>query len=82
MRQDKRFRFDNSAISGSVIGQVHAKQMDEKSRKQWAVELGRNRSKSLDAPSWLWTNVVQLVASHESAYLEHCRQYAIKAATR
>ena len=28
---------------------------------------------NLDAPSWLWTSVVQLVASHESAYLEHCR---------
>ena len=28
---------------------------------------------NLDAPSWLWTSVVQLLASHESAYLEHCR---------
>jgi uncharacterized protein (DUF2252 family) len=66
----------------SVVGQAHAKQMDEKSRKEWTAELGRNRSKNLDAPSWLWTSVVQLVASHESAYLEHCRQYAMKAASR
>jgi hypothetical protein len=28
----------------------------------------------------LWTSVVQLVASHESAYLEHCRQYALDGA--
>jgi uncharacterized protein (DUF2252 family) len=66
----------------SVVGQAHAKQMDEKSRKAWAAELGRHRSKSLDAPSWLWTSVVELVASHESAYLEHCRQFAMKAAAR
>jgi uncharacterized protein (DUF2252 family) len=66
----------------SVVGQAHAKQMDEKSRKAWAAELGRHRSKSFDAPSWLWTNVVELVASHESAYLEHCRQFAMKASAR
>jgi uncharacterized protein (DUF2252 family) len=66
----------------SVVGQAHAKQMNEKSRKAWAAELGRHRSKSLDAPSWLWTSVVELVASHESAYLEHCRQFAMKAAAR
>jgi integrase len=30
----------------------------------------------------LWSAVVQLVASHESAYLEHCRQYALDAARR
>jgi uncharacterized protein (DUF2252 family) len=38
------------------------------------------RSKKLDAPSWLWTSIVELVARHESAYLEHCRQYALNAA--
>jgi len=36
-------------------------------------------SKSLDAPSWLWSSVVELMASHESAYLEHCRRYALSA---
>jgi uncharacterized protein (DUF2252 family) len=35
---------------------------------------------TLDAPSWLWASVIELVTSHESAYLEHCRQYAIDAA--
>ncbi len=27
----------------------------------WLAELQRNRSKSLDAPSWLWNSVVELV---------------------
>lgn len=61
----------------SVLGEAHAKQMDAAKRTQWRVELGRNRSKSLDVPSWLWTSVVQLVADHEMAYLEHCRRYAM-----
>jgi uncharacterized protein (DUF2252 family) len=39
-------------------------------------ELACNRSKTLDAPSWLWLSVVELFASHEAAYLDHCRRYA------
>jgi uncharacterized protein (DUF2252 family) len=61
----------------SVVGRAHARQMDEGTRQKWIGELGRNRSKSLDAPSWLWLSVVSLMASHEAAYLEHCRRYAI-----
>jgi uncharacterized protein (DUF2252 family) len=34
----------------------------------------------LDAPSWLWSSVVDLVAVHETAYLEHCRRFALAAA--
>jgi uncharacterized protein (DUF2252 family) len=54
--------------------------MDKNERREWHTCLKKNRSKKLDAPSWLWTSVVQLVASHQSAYLEHCRQYALDAA--
>jgi uncharacterized protein (DUF2252 family) len=61
----------------SVLGKAHARQMDEKVRTQWCLELARNRSKSLDAPSWLWRSVVDLIAGHEAAYLDHCRQYAL-----
>ena len=50
-----------------VVGRGHAQQMDATGRKQWVAELKRNRSKSLDAPSWLWSSVVQLVAAHEAA---------------
>jgi uncharacterized protein (DUF2252 family) len=64
----------------SVVGEAHAQQMDKEQRGEWRACLKQNRSKKLDAPSWLWTSVVQLVASHESAYLEHCRQYARDAA--
>jgi uncharacterized protein (DUF2252 family) len=64
----------------SVVGAAHAQQMDRNARKKWQMILKQNRSKKLDAPSWLWTSVVELVAKHESAYLEHCRQYALKGA--
>ncbi|WP_248800363.1 DUF2252 family protein [Pseudomonas sp. MWU13-2105] len=60
-----------------VTGIAHARQMDEATRKSWLAELQLNRSKTLDAPSWLWTSVVQLVGSHEQGYLEHCRRYAL-----
>ena len=63
-----------------VVGRAHGRQMDEADRLRWAEELNRNRSKSLDAPSWLWTSVVDLMASHEAAYLDHCRRYANVAA--
>jgi uncharacterized protein (DUF2252 family) len=61
-----------------VVGQAHARQMDLATRASWIRDLQRNRSETLDAPSWLWSNVVQLVGSHEQGYLEHCRRYALK----
>ena len=60
-----------------VVGKAHARQMDSATRKRWTAELNRNRSKNLDAPGWMWRSVVELIASHETAYLEHCRRYAI-----
>jgi uncharacterized protein (DUF2252 family) len=60
-----------------VVGRAHARQMDKEQRRAWRTELERNRSKVLDAPSWLWASVVKLVASHEEGYLEHCRRYAL-----
>ncbi len=61
---------------GGVVAKAHVRQMDQSVRKAWAKELDRHRSKSLDAPSWLWSSVVALIGSHETAYLEHCRKYA------
>jgi uncharacterized protein (DUF2252 family) len=66
-----------SFLSG-VVGKAHARQMDEKTRAGWATELERQRSKTLDAPSWLWSSVVSLIGNHEIAYLEHCRRYAMQ----
>ena len=61
-----------------VVGIAHARQMDRDTRKEWMAVLQENRSKQLDAPSWLWTSVVQLVGSHEQGYLNHCRRYALE----
>jgi uncharacterized protein (DUF2252 family) len=59
-----------------VVDRAHGRQMKTAARAKWRDELGRNRSAKLDAPGWLWTSIVELVASHEAAYLEHCRRYA------
>jgi uncharacterized protein (DUF2252 family) len=72
-----------TAIGGflaGIVGKAHNRQMDRDARLQWRRELRRNRSKSLDAPGWLWKNVVDLLADHERAYLEHCRKYALQEA--
>jgi uncharacterized protein (DUF2252 family) len=60
-----------------VVGRAHAGQMDAATRRRWKAELDRNRPKSLDAPSWLWNSVVELLSAHEAAYLQHCRRYAL-----
>jgi uncharacterized protein (DUF2252 family) len=65
-----------------VIGKAHARQMDSPTRKMWRKELSRNRSKTLDAPSWLWSSIVELVVGHEGGYLDHCRRYAMDSAMR
>src|SRR5580704_1668366 len=54
-----------------VVGTAHARQMDVATRRRWQRELGRGPSKSMDAPSWLWSSVVALIAAHETGYLEH-----------
>jgi uncharacterized protein (DUF2252 family) len=62
----------------NVVGLAHARQMDLATRDSWIKDLRINRSQTLDAPSWLWSSVVQLVGSHEKGYLEHCRRYALQ----
>ena len=65
-----------ASFLAGVVGKAHARQMDAATRTKWFKELERNRSKMLEAPSWLWSSVVSLIGSHEVAYLEHCRKYA------
>jgi uncharacterized protein (DUF2252 family) len=65
---------------GGVVGEAHARQMSDADRRLWDATLTQTRSKALDAPSWLWTSVVELIGLHEAAYLEHCRQYALSQA--
>jgi uncharacterized protein (DUF2252 family) len=61
----------------SVVGLAHRRQMDAATSKSWFDELARHHTKSLDAPSWLWSSVVELVGLHEMAYLDHCRRNAM-----
>jgi uncharacterized protein (DUF2252 family) len=79
---DQLSREDATAAArylAAVVGKAHARQMETASREQWQADLNRHRSRNLDAPSWLWSSVVELMASHEVAYLEHCRKYALEA---
>lgn len=64
----------------SVIGKAHARQMDKPIRAEWRRTLLDRRGSGLEAPSWLWRSVVDLMARHEAGYLEHCRRYALEAA--
>ncbi len=86
MPQDLKFEMEalsqaeaiaTANLFAGVVGKAHARQMNRETRRSWARELMRRRTRVLNAPSWLWTSVVDLAASHEAAYLEHCRQYAL-----
>lgn len=60
-----------------VVGRAHGRQMDAATRDAWRADLRRARSSTLEAPSWLWSSVVDLISVHEGAYLEHCRRFAL-----
>ena len=86
MPQDLKFEMEQltqdeaietARLFGRVVGKAHGRQMDKGSREAWSKKLKQNRLKTLNAPSWLWRCVVDLAASHEAAYLEHCRTYAL-----
>ena len=67
---------DVARYLGNVVGRAHAAQLTREQRKSWSGELARNRPQNIEAPSWLWRSVVELVKAHEGGYLEHCRKYA------
>ena len=84
--QDLKFEFERltqdeatktAKFLAMVVGKAHARQMDEGAKRGWQKALQLNRSKTLDAPNWLWSSVVELLANHEKSYLEHCRKYAM-----
>lgn len=62
-----------------IVGAAHARQMEPDDRERWRRELGAAFTRWLEAPSWLWSSVVELVGTHERAYLEHCRRFALNA---
>lgn len=63
---------------GMVVGRAHGRQLSSTDKAAWLAEMASHRTKTLDAPSWLWRAVVELVSIHEAAYLEHCRLYALE----
>jgi uncharacterized protein (DUF2252 family) len=63
-----------------IVGRAHGRQMDSRQRRLWLSDLAKNHKASLEAPSWLWASVVELIALHESAYLDHCRRHALSEA--
>jgi uncharacterized protein (DUF2252 family) len=62
-----------------VVGKAHARQMDPSTRRAFAASFNQRKAARVDAPSWLWSSVVELASTHETAYLEHCRRYALEA---
>ena len=85
MPQDLKFDLDRltqqEAVAAArylagVVGKAHGRQMNAKTRAFWLSKLKKQHPKDLDAPNWLWSSVVALIADHEAAYLEHCRRYA------
>jgi uncharacterized protein (DUF2252 family) len=68
---------ESARYLAEVVGKAHARQMDAATRREFNTALQAHRRARLDAPSWLWSSVVELAATHEAAYLEHCRRYAL-----
>jgi uncharacterized protein (DUF2252 family) len=68
---------DSARYLAEVVGRAHARQMDGATRREFAASFNQRRAARLNAPSWLWSSVVELASAHEAAYLEHCRRYAL-----
>ena len=66
-----------AAYLAGVVGRAHGRQMSLETRTAWLSDLTKARPATLDAPGWLWSSVVSLLAIHEQAYLEHCRRFAL-----
>jgi uncharacterized protein (DUF2252 family) len=66
---------------GGVVGRAHGRQMEAATRAAWRQTLAKAGTSTLDAPAWLWSNVVELIGTHEAAYLEHCRRFALAQST-
>lgn len=60
-----------------IVGVAHARQMQRAERREWGSAIAKRQSPQIDAPTWLWDAIVDLTASHEAGYLEHCRRYAL-----
>ena len=59
-----------------VVGKAHGRQMDGETGAAWRAAILEGSSGGAEAPSWLWSSVVELAGRHEVGYLRHCRLYA------
>jgi uncharacterized protein (DUF2252 family) len=84
--QDMKFELENlsqpeaiaiARLMAGVVGRAHGRQLTAADRQAWIKDLKSRNKVGLDAPRWLWSSVLDLVALHESAYLDHCRRYAL-----
>lgn len=62
-----------------IVGVAHARQMTDDARVEWRRVLMARDDRDLNAPSWLWRSVIDLAGTHETAYLDHCRTFALRA---
>ncbi len=60
-----------------VVAVAHGRQLTPAGAGLWLESFRKGNAKNLSAPAWLWAAVVDLVALHEGAYLEHCRKHAL-----
>ena len=63
---------------GTGLGRAHGRQMAPGDRRVWASVMASDHGSKLAAPSWLWSSLVALLVRHEGAYLEHCREFAVR----
>lgn len=76
MMDDTEARATARALA-RIVGLAHARQLDHGERDEWRRLLESAATRNMDAPTWLWSSVVDLIGIHERAYLEHCRRYAL-----
>jgi uncharacterized protein (DUF2252 family) len=86
MPQDLKLEVDRLSVDhamalarylAGVVGRAHGRQMDSATREKWRATLVAAAASSLEAPTWLWADVVELLGIHEAAYLDHCRRFAL-----
>jgi uncharacterized protein (DUF2252 family) len=73
----RREAVNSARYLAEVLGNAHARQMNDSTRREFASSFKWQKAAHLNAPSWLWSSVVELASTHEAAYLEHCRRYAL-----
>lgn len=64
---------------GEVIGRAHGRQMHGDDARAWAKELVRKKESRALPPEWMFEPLLDLVSTHEVAYLRHCAELAREA---